>query len=122
MGVVRTLFAAWASLVLASPLHAQNPEHLFATCAGRLSALTEFQWLTDGPASEQTARERDAMVSLAKAAAPPETLPHLITWRVNAKAAQAALLQRAAFGHDPKGIAARRAERLVAACRALLLG
>lgn len=122
MGVVRTLFAAWASLVLAFPLHAQSPEHLFATCAGRLSALTEFQWLTDGPASEQTARQRDAMVALAEAAAPPEALPHLITWRINAKAAQTALLQRAAFGSDPEGIAARRAERLVAACRALLLG
>lgn len=121
MGVVRTLFATWTSLVLASPLHAQNPEHIFCHLR-RLSALTEFQWLTDGPASEQTARERDAMVSLAEAAAPEEALPHLITWRINAKAAQAALLQRAAFGHDPEGHAARRAERLVSACRALLLG
>ena len=122
MGAVRTLFAALASLLLALPLHAENPEHLFATCAGRLSALTEFQWLTDGPASEQTARERDAMVSLAEAAAPAEALPFLIHWRVNAKAAQTALLQRAAFGSDPEGHAARRAQRLVSACRALLLG
>lgn len=122
MGAVRTLFAAWTSLLLALPSHAQSPEHLFATCAGRLSALTEFQWLTDGPASEQTARQRDAMVALAEAAAPDAARPHLITWRVNAKAALTALLQRAAFGSDPEGHAARRAERLVTACRALLLG
>ncbi len=29
----------------------------FATCAGRLSALMEHQWLIDGPASERTATE-----------------------------------------------------------------
>ncbi len=121
MGGMRTLFAGCASVFLAFPCCAQPLEKLFATCAGRLSALTEFQWLMDGPSSEQTARERDAMAALAEATAPGAASVQLMDWRLQAKVAQAALLHQAAFGRDPQGRAARRAERLVADCRALLL-
>lgn len=62
------------------------------------------------------------MASLVEASADPAESAALMGRRINAKAAQAALLQRATFGHDPEGFAARQAVRLVADCRALLLG
>lgn len=127
MGGLKTFLAALACLSLAPPACAQalpgaDPGRVFATCAGRLSALVEFQWLTDGPASDATARQRDAMAALAEAAAPPGAATRLMHWRLQAKVAQAALLQQAAFGRDPRGTAAARAERLLGECRALLLG
>lgn len=113
---------ALGGALLAAPAGAQPVERALAACAGRLSALTEFQWLTDGPASDATARERDAMVTLAEAAAAPGMQVQLMDWRITAKAAQAALLRQAAFGRDPLGVAARRSDELIAGCRAMVLG
>ncbi len=78
----------------------------------------EHQWLTDGPASERTARSRDAMLSLVDAVLPPEVAPAALHLRIEAKIAQAALLSRAAFARD--AVAARRADRLIADCLALM--
>ena len=98
--------------------------YLFATCAGRLSALMEHQWLISDPAADVTALERDAMLSLVDAVVAPKDRASALGWRVGAKAAQAALLTRARFGTDARaaGLAARQAEEHLGQCRSLLLG
>ncbi|MBL4917272.1 hypothetical protein [Szabonella alba] len=101
-----------------APIGADDPlVVLFATCAGRYSALMEFQWLTDGPASEETARRRAAMLDLAGAVTPAAASRRALHLRIEAKAAQSALLHAAHFRADPR--ATRRAETLLAGCRAL---
>jgi hypothetical protein len=98
--------------------------YLFASCAGRMSALTEHQRLFDGPGSEVTARQRDDLADLAGAIA--EALPNLpdhqvMAWRVEAKAAAAGLFAQGAFGRiDRRAAAQDIAKARVAECRALL--
>jgi hypothetical protein len=122
MGSLRTfLFAVWG-LFAPALAHADAPYLLFATCAGRLSALMEHQWLVDGPASDITRAERDAMVDLAEAAAPDGMAEVMMSWRVQAKAAQAALLRLTVFDTDRTGPALRRSNQLLDACRALMPG
>jgi hypothetical protein len=96
----------------------------FSTCAGRLSALMEEQWMFDGPGSERTQAELGAMVSLVEASMPPGAGRQVLGWRINAKVAQRALLFQARFGQDRAlaETAAARAEALTAECRAMLLG
>ena len=93
---------------------------VFATCAGRFSALMEFQWLTDGPASDVTATTRAAMIALAEAATPAGAEARALHLRIEAKAAQAGLLHAAYFRADAE--AAIRADTLLTECRALHLG
>ena len=96
----------------------------FAICAGRLSAVMEDQWMFDGPASERTAEDLAAMVSLIEASMPEGGGRQVLGWRVDAKVAQRALLGHARFGRDRRlaETAAARAEALAAECRAMLLG
>ncbi len=96
----------------------------FAICAGRFSAVMEEQWMFDGPGSERTQEEMAAMVSLVEASMPEGAGPQVLAWRVDAKAAQRALLGQARFGRDQRlaETAAARAEALAAECRAMLLG
>jgi len=102
---------------------------LFATCAGRLSALMEHQWMVDGPASVRTEELRDGFTALIDATLPDARAyglpaPYAMHWRLTAKAAQAALLQTARFGTDPRQVmrSAEIAEARVAECTALLIG
>ncbi|WP_431299350.1 hypothetical protein [Tabrizicola sp. BL-A-41-H6] len=90
----------------------------FAVCAGRLSALMEHQWLVDGPASEATARSREAMLALVDAVAPQGQGAQVMGWRIEAKVAQAGLLTRATFGRDR--LAKQRADYLIGQCLALI--
>ncbi|UYV38949.1 hypothetical protein N4R57_08020 [Rhodobacteraceae bacterium D3-12] len=111
----------------ATALRAAPPDpllHRFANCAGRLSALMEHQWLVDGPASETTRDERAAMLALLDAVMPPGHARHVLNWRIEAKAAHAALLTRATFGRDTAQAARAQslATRHMAQCTALLLG
>lgn len=114
---LQTLFRALAlTLALSSPAAAwaemdvaQDQLQFFATCTGRLSALMEHQWMFDGPASDLTKDRRDAMLSLVEAVALPDDSNRILLWRVEAKHAQAALLQQAAFGG---GTAAQTAQRI----------
>lgn len=116
-------FACLALPLLAQPVAAEDAAlRLFATCTGRLSAMMEHQWLTDGPASEATQRARDAMEGLVQAATPAGEEARVMGWRVEAKVAQKALLARAAFGGSGRDVAEKRAEALLADCRGLLLG
>ncbi len=95
----------------------------FATCAGRLSALMEHQWLIDGPASERTAKEVAAFSDLVQALIAPDQGRRVLALRIEAKVAQRALLMQADFGRDPRltAHAARRAAELIGACRAIAL-
>lgn len=95
----------------------------FATCAGRLSALMEHQWLVDGPASERTAREVAAFSDLVQALITPDDGGRILALRIEAKMAQRALLMQADFGRDQRlsAHAARRAADLIGTCRAIVL-
>jgi hypothetical protein len=97
-----------------------EPLRHFATCTGRLSALTEHQWRTDGPASEATARQRDAMADLLAAVTPPEDAIQAMALRIDAKAALAALLAHAHRTQDRS--AQSQALRLIGPCTGMLLG
>jgi hypothetical protein len=90
----------------------------FSVCAGRYSALVEHQWLVDGPASEQAAEQRDAMLELVGAVMPVGMATTAMGWRIEAKAAQGALLSRAYFAQD--ALAAARSAQLLQACADLI--
>ena len=98
-----------------------DPLHFFATCAGRLSALMEHQWLVDGPASEATKSRRAALLEVVEALTPPDAAPRVMAWRIEAKAAHATLLGQSRHG-SPAAMAraARRAQALESACTAYL--
>jgi hypothetical protein len=116
---LETFLAALAvGLLACSPASADPLLRQFSLCAGRLSAVMEHQWLIDGPASETTARQRDAMLALVEALLTPEEAPRAMQWRIEAKVAQAALLNRASFAKDP--VAEARAEDLMQQCLALM--
>ena len=102
----------------------ENTVVMFATCAGRLSALMEHQWMFDGPASEQTALQRAHMIDMLDAVRPPDQGREVLALRIDAKMAQAALLTRATFNDDPhdKSRAMRLALRRVEECTGVLLG
>lgn len=126
MGGLRNIACAVPCLALlagALPLRAEplpDLRHL-AACTGRLSALMEHQFLVDGPASEITRRQRDGLADIVAALTPVGAEPQAMGWRVEAKAAHAALLSQARFGPDPDRRAALRADRLIAACTGFLL-
>ena len=127
MSGLKTFVCAPLCLALAAPalpaFSQTTPDaEYFAICTGRLSALMEFQFLTDGPASDATRDQRDAMAELLDALAPPDQTARLTGLRVDAKWAHRALLEQARFGPDPDHRAARQADRLTAACPGLLLG
>jgi hypothetical protein len=91
----------------------------FAHCAGRYSALTEHLWTVQAPAAE-AAHRRDLFLDLVEATAPADTA---LTWRVEAKAAQRALLETATFATGPRAIRAHRdAFGALDLCDRLLMG
>ncbi len=95
----------------------------FATCAGRLSAQMEHEWLLSAPSADQTEAQRDGMVALLDTFATDETARIAMRFRVEAKHAQSVLLNQATFARDQRAAsrAARRAEAQISACRALLI-
>ena len=96
----------------------------FANCTGRYSALMEHEWLMGTTGAGATRARRNAFAELVAAVAAPDNGPRLLAWRIEAKAAQARLLQHAAFATDPaaRDTAERRAAGLIAACDQLMLG
>lgn len=119
MGALRTHVAAGLILISqALPLRA-DALPLFAACTGRFSALIEHQWLMGEP-SEPAMAEREAMLGLLDAAGGGQQAMAL---RIEAKAAEAALLRAATFGPESRRPwAAARAKALIADCRRLLSG
>lgn len=130
MGNVRTSLALCLALpLLAGPVGAADRGddpllRLFATCTGRLSALREDQWHGAGALADQSAARMAMMAELTQAMTPAGAEAQVMGWRVEAKAAQAALLSTARFGQDRSTAerAAGMAEHQIAPCRSLLLG
>ncbi len=100
-----------------------DPLRTFASCAGRLSAEMEHQWLMSDPASDRTEAQRAAMISLIDAIMAPGQGRDVLHWRIDAKQAHAVLLTRATFNDDEDDAAwaLARAEAQLAACTGLLL-
>lgn len=126
MGSLRTCLGAAALALAVSPASAGPLLPLvqtFASCAGRLSAQMEHEWLMTDAASARTAALREAMIELVEAVMPNDRGREVLAVRIEAKQAQAALLTRATFQPDKSGAdwAARRAESEIAACTALLV-
>ncbi len=97
---------------------------VFASCAGRLSATMEFQWMFDGAASERTDQSIGYFDILLDAAMGPEiTGREALNWRIEAKMAQIRLLNIATFGRDPRirQQANRAAALYLSECESLLL-
>lgn len=123
----RSLLLSMAMLS-AAPLAAQSLDseqqlRTFATCAGRLSAVMEYQWMFDGPASERTKLQRAAVIDLIDAVMPADRGREVLHWRISAKLAQSALLTRATFNDDRQDAAWAReqADRFARECTGLLL-
>ncbi len=115
-----------ASVVAPAPLRAQTDDsqlRLFASCAGRLSAVMEYQWMFDGAASERTELQRASVLQLVEATMPDGMGREVLHWRLSAKLAQSALLTRATFNDDQSDAAwaAQMADRLTRECTALIL-
>ena len=130
MGALKTFLVAMTLSLpvqageMTSPLAPMDDQLVqFATCAGRLSALMEHQWMVDGPASERTAKDVAAFSDLVQALIAPEDGRRILALRIEAKVAHRALLMQVDFGPDPRqsAIAARRAAELIGACRAIVL-
>ena len=112
-------FLAAVALGVCGPGQAADPLlREFAVCAGRYSALVEHQWLVDGPGSEVSAVQRDALLSLVGAVLPDDMAATAMGWRIEAKVAQRALLSRAHFGGD--AFAEKRSAQLLQACADLI--
>lgn len=115
---LETLLAVLTLGMCSTPAAADPLLRDFAICTGRYSALVEHQWMVDGPASEQSARVRDALWSLVEAVAGPEEATAAMGWRVEAKAGQRALLAPAWLSHDHA--AEVRSAQLLQACADLV--
>ncbi|SLN25905.1 hypothetical protein PSA7680_01119 [Pseudoruegeria aquimaris] len=131
MGIARTSLVSAVLVLLAratpAPAFQATPDQqlrFFATCAGRLSAQMEHQWMFDGAASEITMAHRDSVIDILDALMPPERGRDVLAMRIEAKMAHAALLTRATFNDDTEDAAWAKATavRLAAECEALLLG
>jgi hypothetical protein len=116
------------ALLSAPSVHAQTIDsdqqlRTFAACAGRLSAVMEYQWMFDGAASEQTEIQRAAVIDLVEAIMPPDRGREVLHWRISAKLAQSALLTRATFNDNPSDAAwaTQQAARFERECTGLLL-
>ncbi len=126
MGILKTLLvsamlAAWT----AGPAPANNlndPLIVFAGCAGRFSAQMEHHWLMGRDPSHVQQRRQD-MIDLLEAIQPPGRGKEVLARRLEAKYAQAVLLQRAEFTADPVEAdhARNHAISAIATCSALLL-
>lgn len=77
----------------------------------------------DGPASETTERQRNAVVDILEAMIPDGQGRAVLAMRIEAKMAHAALLTRATFNDDPREAtwALQTAERLTSDCKSFLL-
>ncbi len=110
--------AAQAALIV--PHSPSQRVKLFADCAGRFSALAQHQRLFEGETSERSVAMADQFAMLVDAVLPDAVDYGLdarqpFHWRIQAKAAQAALLHEATFHTDPG-----RSERAMMAAQANL--
>ena len=96
--------------------------HTFATCAGRLSALVEYEWMAEGAPSEEAQKYHDAAIALVAAVISDDKSRDVLNWRTSAKQAQFNLLLRTqAQNREDAAWAAQRAQLLTRECTELLL-
>ncbi|MEL7181640.1 MAG: hypothetical protein AAFN63_17750 [Pseudomonadota bacterium] len=121
--LITVLALSSAQSSLAQSIDSNSQLRTFATCAGRLSAVMEYQWMFDGEASEQTKLQRAAVIDLVEAIMPPDRGRDVLHWRISAKLAQSALLTRATFNDnsDDAAWARQQAAQFERACTGLLL-
>ena len=117
------VFSVLSLLPAGAAVAHESTLHTFASCAGRLSAVMEHQWLMSDAASDRTHAQRAAMLSLVDAIMTPEQGRDVLSWRIDAKQAHAVLLTRATFNDDAADAAwaLNRAEAELATCTGLLL-
>lgn len=123
---MRTLLCLF--LILGQPSLAQvnTPEgqlRMFANCAGRLTAQLEHQWLLQDANSDETERQRADIVDILAAITPKDRGRDVLSWRIEARAAQRKLLSRATFATNPQDAiwAADMAESYLSDCTGYLL-
>lgn len=124
MGSLKTFFLAvflglCASANLGLANNAPDPLHQFATCAGRLSAEMEHQWLLSDPDARRTEAIRQSMLDVLASLTQAEQSRTVLQWRIEAKTAHAALLSRATFRSDEW--ASDMAHRLIRHCSSLIV-
>lgn len=124
---LKTFSCACLLLSLALPAAGQvriSNDYLqtFATCAGRLTAQMQHQWLVSDPAADRTEAERAAMIDLLEAVQPDGAGREVLSHRLAARQAHAALLTRATFNKNAKDAqwAQRRATAEISQCLALM--
>jgi len=100
-----------------------DPLRTFANCAGRLSAVIEYQWMFDGVASEATQVQRAHVLDLVEAIMEPDQGRDVLQWRLSGKRAQSVLLTRATFNDDKADAAWAEQQALYyqQSCTSLLL-
>lgn len=101
-----------------------EPTRFFAACAGRLSAELEFHWLMTWPNADLVEERRAAMLDILAAVTTHGTEGDVLSWRINAKMAHAALLTRAFLNEDAEDArwAAVEAAAQRQSCTGMLLG
>lgn len=122
-GVLMCLIWALHAAPVRAGLSADDQLRSFAICAGRFSALLDHERLMENGAPDLVRSDRISMLELLDAVMPADRVREVLSWRINAKAAQAALLTRATFSNDAPDAAwaQQQSDRLVAECRAYLL-
>ncbi|MGX9355042.1 hypothetical protein ACS3SW_07745 [Roseobacteraceae bacterium S113] len=124
MSSIRITILSAALLISGSAaLHAGSSLHqTFAGCVGRLSAEMEYAWLM-GEDAEDITHRRLTFLSLLDATMPADAGRDTLRTRIEAKAAQSALLTQATFGQDEsRALRARlTAQTYLNHCAALLL-
>lgn len=95
----------------------------FAICVGRLSAVVEYEWMSEGAVSDEAERQRDMAVQLVAAIISNDQSRDVLNWRNAAKNAQFALMTRAEYSDDraEAAWATQRATLLRQECTSLLL-
>lgn len=97
-----------------------NPLHFFSECLGRVSALRVHRRSFGDLEGEAYADAMGGVLSdLVSAMTPPDGGPRVLTWRAQARAAQATLMSQAALYADPEAEA--RADQLIAQCAGMIV-
>lgn len=97
-----------------------DPLRFFADCTGRLSAELSHLWMMASPGSDQVEGLRAATIDILEAITPEGQGRQVLSWRLQARSAHAALLSRATFRNDPW--ASDRAAAQIAYCASFIVG
>lgn len=104
-------------------LTAAEQTKFFATCAGRMFALTEHYWLISSPKSEHTEREYTLFSEMLDATVHNGAARDVLRQRVQARMDLRRLLSAIAFQAkgDQKIWLEARATQMIEECRSMLL-